>query len=252
MNASTSWGRFNWFELATGDAAEAAAFYAGVVGWQVMNLGPQTNGYTLLLTPRGAIGGVRGGAVLEGPAAWTGYVAVEDVDAYLPRIQAAGGKALHIPVNVPGVLRFVSAEDPVGGRFRVYRGFGTTDPPIGGPGEAGFFAWHELRGRDGASALEFYADLFGWAPTSARKPDAAVWTDGRGFPAGAMVSPPGANERPAWRFYIRVEAIEPAAERVLRAGGVVTREPFQTAGGEWMIEGVDAQGAVFGLISAAR
>ena len=55
-----------------------------------------------------------------------------------------------------------------------------------------------------------------------------------------------------WRYYVNVEAIDAAAERVKSAGGKVVNGPMEVPGGSWVIDGLDPQGAMFGLVAPKR
>ena len=248
--------QFSWYGLQTTAPASAEAFYVAVVGWSALNLGPRTNGYVLFCTPRGAVAGMTIVAAREGPPRWTGYIEVDDVDACIPRIKAAGGGVRHIPVNVPGVLRFTEASDPQGARFIVYRPFGTQDPPRGGPDEPGYVGWHELWAADGAGAFDFYAEVFGWTRTGAvpmgPMGDYQLWTDGRGADAGGMMTRPEHAPHPVWNYYFRVDGIDAAAARIAEAGGSVTGGPHQVPTGAWIVQAMDPQGAAFSLLSRRK
>jgi predicted enzyme related to lactoylglutathione lyase len=257
MVGSAPGGQFSWYGLQTTDPAGAEVFYVSVVGWSVLNLGPQTNGYRLMCTPKGAIAGMTRVAAREGPARWTGYVAVDNVDAYAARITAAGGKVLHTPVNVPGVLRFTEASDPQGARFIVYKPFGTDPPRRGGREEPGYVGWHELLAADGATAFDFYAAVFGWTRTGAFEMGPMgtyrLWTDGRGADVGGVMTAPSQGARPCWSYYLQVDAIDAAVERIRAAGGAIEENgPVQVPTGDWIVHASDPQGAAFALISGRR
>jgi hypothetical protein len=55
-----------------------------------------------------------------------------------------------------------------------------------------------------------------------------------------------------WLYYIDVDAIDAAAERVKSAGGKVVNGPMQVPGGSWVINGLDPQGATFALVAPKR
>ena len=57
---------------------------------------------------------------------------------------------------------------------------------------------------------------------------------------------------PWWTFYINVEAIDAAIERVNAAGGKVTNGPMEVPGGAWIIQGKDPQGVIFALTGPRR
>jgi predicted enzyme related to lactoylglutathione lyase len=254
MAGGSPGGQFSWYGLRTTDPEGAAAFYVSVVGWSALNLGPRTNNYRLFCTPEGAIAGITQVASREGPARWSGYVAVDDVDAYAARITAAGGKVLHTPVNVPGVLRYTEAADPEGARFIVYKPFGGDPPRRGGPEDPGYVGWHELLAADGATAFDFYAAVFGWRRTGEHDmgPLGAyrLWSDGRGVDVGGVMTAPSEGARPCWSYYLQVGSVDAAIDRIRAGGGSVEGNgPRQTPTGDWIVHASDPQGAAFALLS---
>jgi predicted enzyme related to lactoylglutathione lyase len=62
-----------------------------------------------------------------------------------------------------------------------------------------------------------------------------------------MDKPPHAPA--AWNFYVNVEGIDPAIQRVEKHGGKVLMGPHEVPGGSWIIQAVDPQGADFALVS---
>ena len=55
------------------------------------------------------------GPQFEGvPPNWMGYIEVDDVDATLAAVTAAGGEALSEPFDVPDVGRIAPIKDPTG------------------------------------------------------------------------------------------------------------------------------------------
>jgi predicted enzyme related to lactoylglutathione lyase len=247
-------GRFRWYELQTTDAASAEAFYCAVIGWRAEHFGPQPEGYTTLNTAKGGVAGLMTLGQGEGPPSWVGYVAVDDVDAYVDRVKAAGGALRHPPVDIPDMLRFAGVADPQGAPFVVFKGTSPEGPPTGGADETGYVGWHELMASDGAAAFDFYSGLFGWTKTGAFGPggDYQLWTDGRGADAGAVTTRPPGAPGPVWNFYFQVDSIEAAIGRLNAAGGRVAVGPFQVPTGGWIVQGIDPQGAAFCLLSGNK
>ena len=248
--------RFRWFELQTTDAAAAEAFYCAVVGWRAEHLGPQPQGYTTFNTAKGGVAGMMTLGAGEGPARWIGYIAVEDVDAYVEKIKAAGGSQRQPTVDVPDMLRFAGVADPQGTAFVVFKGTSPEGPPTGTAEDIGYVGWHELLANNGAEAFDFYSSLFGWTKTSVfdMGPMGAyqMWTDGRGSDAGAMMTRSPDTPGPIWNYYLQVDSIEAAKARVEAAGGIVTNGPHQVPTGVWILQGTDPQGAAFSLLSSKK
>ena len=57
---------------------------------------------------------------------------------------------------------------------------------------------------------------------------------------------------PVWSFYIGVDDIDRAHAAVTANGGTVTSEPMEIPGGEYAMNGIDPQGAPFGLVGPRK
>jgi predicted enzyme related to lactoylglutathione lyase len=253
-------GTFAWYELMTSDPKAAADFYGKVIGWHAKDAGVGDRPYTLLCMGETTVGGLMAipeSARAQGaPPCWTGYVVVDDVDACAGRVKAAGGRVIHPPEDVPGVLRFCVVADPQGAPFIIFRG--TMDEPPGpglAPDAPGKFGWHELHANDGASAFDFYAKLFGWTKADAVDMGAQgvyqLFATG-GAPVGGVMTRMPDTPSPFWLFYVNVEAIDAAVARVAEGGGRVAMGPHQVPGGSWIAVGTDPQGAWFAMVAPKR
>jgi predicted enzyme related to lactoylglutathione lyase len=58
--------------------------------------------------------------------------------------------------------------------------------------------------------------------------------------------------RPFWLYYFNVDAIDAATTRVTDAGGKIINGPMAVPGDQWIVHGLDPQGAMFGLLAAKR
>jgi uncharacterized protein len=157
--------RFVWYELMTPDVQPALDFYTEVVGWKAQDSGVPGMAYTLLKVGDAGVAGVMGTPpelqTFGAPPTWSGYIAVDDVDAMTARVTEAGGEVLRPASDIPGVGRFAVVADPQGASFMLFKP-ARNDPPPMPPAEApGTIGWHELRARDGAAVFGFYAALFG-------------------------------------------------------------------------------------------
>jgi predicted enzyme related to lactoylglutathione lyase len=110
-------GTFMWNELMTADVDGSKAFYASVLGWtfQEMNIG--AGPYNVAMVGDAPAGGI---FKMDGPQfagqspQWMAYIKVDDVDAIVGKVEAAGGKVLQPPFDVPTVGRIAMIADPVG------------------------------------------------------------------------------------------------------------------------------------------
>ena len=67
---------------------------------------------------------------------------------------------------------------------------------------------------------------------------------------GAVMNRPKPEQRPMWNYYFRVSGIDAAADRIRAGGARVTFGPMEVPGGDWALNGIDPQGASFGLVGS--
>lgn len=260
-------GGFIWYELMTTDPDGAAAFYGAVVGWTIAGQagaasagGPDyrhitradggANGGVMGLTAEMQAGGARPG--------WLNYLHVQDVDAAVRAITADGG-ALLMPVFDIEVGRIGMVADPQGIAFYVMKPV----PPAGREAVPNdvfdrwtdqHISWNELYTPDLDGAKAFYAKHFDFAFNEAMPMGEMgdyAFIDHGGETIGAMMrTPPGAPS--GWNFYIRVPRLDTAIEAVNAGGGSIVNGPMEVPGGEWIVNGLDPQGAPFSLVAKER
>ena len=255
-------GDFIWYELLTGDADAASAFYGALLGWQVHDSGMPDMDYRLAESPGGeTVAGMMtltdemkaGGA----QPCWLGYIGVQDVDASVAAMTADGATVRMPAFDVPGVGRMAMLTDPQGVPFYVMRGASDEtsyafafDRP-----RPGHVAWNELSTTDPAGAMSFYTRHFGWVQDGAMDMgpmgqyqflrDAA----GKGV-LGALMPKMPEMPVPFWTFYFRVPSIDAAAGQIPALGGQITHGPSEVPGEDWIINGIDPTGAHFALVGA--
>ena len=111
-------GSVGWHELHSSDWEKIWPFYERMFGWTkdvAHDMGPMGT-YQIFKTSDSACGGMmtdRGAP----RAYWLYYFVVDDIDAGIARVTAAGGKLLFGPAEVPGGAWIINAEDPQGGIF---------------------------------------------------------------------------------------------------------------------------------------
>jgi predicted enzyme related to lactoylglutathione lyase len=255
--------RFFWYELMTSDQDAALDFYTEVVGWTAadhVNPGLDFR-YTILSAGERGIGGVmqitdqmREGGACPG---WVGYVHVDDADAKAKSIAEAGGQVLMGPDDIPNVGRFAMVADPGGAPFYVMAPLPRDDvPPEPDPQTPGLISWHELYSSLGdKAAFDFYAGQFGWE--TIHEMDMGPMGTYRIFGAcgvqmGGMMNKPDRIPSSLWGFYINVDGLDAAVERVKAKGGEVLNGPMDVPGGSWIVQCRDPQGAGFNLVSPTR
>ena len=113
-------GHGNWNELMTSDPEAGFRFYSGLFGWQksqAVDMGPM-GVYQVFSHDGTDIGGMMGLGNSPVPA-WLPYFGTNGVDAAIGRIEAAGGKLILGPMEVPGPAFIAVAQDPQGAYFAV-------------------------------------------------------------------------------------------------------------------------------------
>src|SRR5262245_9911853 len=152
-------GTPSWVDLGTNDIEAAKAFYGGLFGWRVEDMGPDSGGYNMAFLDDAPVAGV-GPQQNPGPPYWTTYVTVENADETVAKATAAGGTIYLEPMDVLDVGRMAIFADPTGAAIAVWQpgnhiGAGIVNEP-------GTLCWNELNTRDPAKAKEFYTAVFGW------------------------------------------------------------------------------------------
>ncbi|MDB5725713.1 MAG: hypothetical protein JWQ16_2467 [Novosphingobium sp.] len=257
---------FIWYELMTPDAHGAKAFYESVVGWQIAPGHPNPSGveYGHIIRADGGNGGgvlTLTEAMISGGAkpGWLGYLYVADIDAALSAIVADGGTVL-MPKPTNEVGSFALIADPQGVPVYVM----TPVPPANQPDAQSdayhrsapqHVAWNELYTPDIEAAKTFYGKHFGMTFNDKFSMGAMgdYWfiTEGTMQDAiGAMMQKPPQVPAGCWNYYIRVADFDAAVERVKAGGGQVFNGPMEVPGGDWVINGMDPQGAAFSLVGA--
>ncbi|BDA64399.1 VOC family protein [Actinomyces capricornis] len=249
VTTTTSPGRPCWLELYTPDAEAAAAFYGGLLGWQVADADPGSGISTMVLLRDHLIASFEPQEGQQDDGGWLVTLLVDDVAAAVTQAEAAGGGVV-IPcteVGEDGTTTFAVVTDPGGAQVGM---ISDTDPAPAAPQEAGMPLWYEVL-TDGLDAgVGFYETVFGWRTREVEP--------GQGLPY--RVNDPGTGplcgigERsaftggaPAWRVYFGVEDLDSAAARVPALGGRALGEPQDSPYGR-ILPVADPHGANFMLV----
>jgi len=259
-------GGFIWYELMTPDPAASKRFYDEVVGWDIAteSVGP---GIEYRMINR-SDGGMAGGVLtlteqMMGEGArpiWLGYLHTKDVDGTLEAIKADGGKVMMAPWDQPGVGRLAMVTGPEGAPFYLMDPI----PPEGKPDAVSdVFSvdqpqrvrWNELWSSDPERSIDFYKRHFGWSQEGEMDMGEMgkyrfVQHDGVGI--GAVMRTMPDMPHSMWNFYVGVDDIDRATEAVRSGGGKVVNGPMEIPGGEFAVNGVDPQGALFGLVGPRK
>ncbi len=253
---SDSHGRFIWYELMTSDTAGAKAFYGAIMGWDMDEMPMPGMTYTVV-GPGQGMGGIMAipeqAKAMGVPPNWTGYVAVDDVDASVAQVASLGGAVLVPPTDIPDIGRFAVIADPAGAAIAIMTPTErTTAPPRPAQrGAMGHASWRELYAGDPGSSFGFYESLFGWTKDDALDMGPMgtyqLFANNEGV-VGGMMKKPEQVPVACWSYYFQVGDIDRSAEQVKAAGGQIFMGPMEVPGGDWIIQGQDPQGAMFALV----
>lgn len=253
-------GSWIWYELMTPDVAGSKAFYEAVVRWSVTPGSPETGDYGFI---KAADGAIIGGVVelsddvtsRKARPRWIGYIGVNDVDASLAAITAAGGRCLLPARDVPIAGRVAMVADPGGAPFYI---MAPTPPPGGGESTSftaeinhGHCGWNELLAGDAGREVAFYTGLFGWSlpePMDMGPMGKYQFVAHDGVGIGAIMPVLPQTPAPTWNHYFWVPAIATAKTAIETNGGQVINGPMQVPDANWIVQGIDPQGAMFSLV----
>ena len=120
-------GAFCWNELGTTDVEAAKKFYTELFGWKLKEGHVAPMIYNEIMVNGEAVGGIfqMGPEFGGAPSHWMPYVAVDDVDASVKRVEELGGKVCVPPTDIPNVGRFSVINDPTGATLSILK--------LGGP-----------------------------------------------------------------------------------------------------------------------
>jgi uncharacterized protein len=247
---------FVWYELMAEDAEAAITFYTRVFGWQACSAGPGTD-YTLLCvgaTPVAGLMTIPPEACAAGAVpSWVGYVGVGDVDAKAVEVEQDGGLLRFPGTDMPGVGRFAVVTDPAGAPLVLFRpDMSAPRPQPLPPGTSGTIGWHELHGGEAADSLAWHARHFGWRGLDAMDMGPAgvyqIFAMGEGPMVGGMLRYQPEMPRPMWLYYVNVDNVAAAVDRVRQSGGRIVMGPHPVPGGSLVAHALDPQGVMFALV----
>lgn len=99
------------FEVTGKDGKKLQEFYSNAFGWSINADNPMNYGIVEAPDGQGIGGGVSGG---EGPNQVTFYIAVDDPQAYLDKVESLGGKTVMPVTEIPDMVTFAQFADPEG------------------------------------------------------------------------------------------------------------------------------------------
>lgn len=242
-----------WVELMTPEQQAAGAFYTGLFGWDIDET-PLDDVGSVYLTGAlkdDAVAGITGQMPeLEGhPAFWGVYLAVDDVDATVAKVEPAGGKIEAGPFDVMDLGRMAAIQDPTGARVNLWQAGETIGTARAN--EPGTPIWNELVTPDVERATKFYGDIVGMGVQKMEMPEGSYTSlTVNDRPIGGAMEPMMEGMPPHWNVYFNVTSVDETVAQAESLGGTVIAPAFDVDGVGRMAFLADPQGAMFAIMQA--
>ncbi|GAA0361637.1 VOC family protein [Microbispora corallina] len=238
-------GTPNWVDLRTPDPEQARSFYGPLFGWTFDDRPGPDGGLYSLCRMNGGIVAAIGSAPPDSAPRWTTYLAVDDVDAAVTEVEAAGGRLLTPPYGVGAMGRAALVADPGGVAFGLWEAGEHVGATV--VNEPGAFVWSELMTEGREAAPPFYERVAGLTTTTVDLGGAPF----TGFVAGGtmvggVIAPPREGVEQRWIVYFSAADVEDLARRAEGLGGTVVHGPIDSPVGP-LAALRDPQGAPFSV-----
>jgi predicted enzyme related to lactoylglutathione lyase len=242
-DVQTAVGTFVWHENKSNDVEKAKDFYTQLLGWELEVWKPGEVDYPMIKVGDQMHGGFST-AQGDAPSHWLGHVLVTDVDETARRAEAAGGRILFGPEDMPEIGRFALIADPQGATISLHSPEG--DAPIA----VGTFVWDELVTSDVDGARSFYTEVIGWTTREMDMGPEGTYTifqRGETDVAGCMAQPEGMQSPPQWLPYIATDDVDATVGKATDLGATAFMEATDIPNVGRIAVLQDPVGAVFGL-----
>lgn len=238
-------GKPCWFDMTVSDSTTTKAFYERLFGWEFDS--NQWN-YDRAFVRGKAVAAISAGEP-EGQSNWTTYLATGDIADTVRSVEAAGGKVIKAPHEVP-TGKLAVAADPGGGYFSLWQGGSFHGSEL--IDEPGTPCWAEMSSKDTEAAAKFFEAVYG---LEARRPFPGfnyvqLRIDGT---AVAGILDYTHERRPttghaAWLVYFQVADTDAAVCTAVEHGGTVIEKPENSPFGRMAVL-ADPAGARFAAIT---
>ena len=236
-----------WIELYTPDIDASAAFYRGLLGWEITRAEPGGPLTTEVHHDGRLIGSFEPAAEVPDDSGWRVSFMVDDVRAAAGAAERTGGSVVVEPTGVTETMAYALASDPDGNVVGLLEDEDFEGPY---PSRAGMPVWFDVLVGDLESAERFYREAAGW-PTrrltiaDQEQPYYTSIVGGAPVCGVGRAGYFGGEQAPSrWRIYFAVEDADAAARRVRELGGSVIAEPIDFTFGR-MVEVADPHGTRF-------
>jgi predicted enzyme related to lactoylglutathione lyase len=238
-----------WIDLGSPNIDESVAFYTGMFGWNVQDMGPEAGNYRMCSLGGKPVAGIGPLQMPGAPPAWTTYISVEDADATAGSVTQAGGQVLAPVMDVMGLGRMAVFMDAAGAVIAAWQPQAFAGSQL--VNETGTVCWNELMTRGPEDSKAFYSAVFGWAPQVEdwNSGPYTVWVNDARPVAGMMPMDDSFDPEipPYWLVYFAVDDTDVATAKAVELGGQVYVEPMDIPPGRFSVV-ADPHGAVMGII----
>lgn len=262
MTTMTSYanGVPSWVDLATPDPSASKKFYGELFGWNYDDEPAEPDGDSVEYAMADIDGHATAGIMEQTtemaetgmPPAWTTYIAVDDLDASMAKVEPAGGSLMGPAMDIAEAGRMAVLSDPGGAVLCMWKAGGHIGSGI--VNEPGAFCWTELITADPAAVTSFYAAVFGWTAETALMATGpytvfSVAGGNENGIAGAM-SPPVEGMPASWGVYFSVADARTTVETARSLGAQVLMETTEMPGVGTLATLMDPHGAAFSIMQA--
>ncbi|WP_228566756.1 VOC family protein [Nocardia sp. SYP-A9097] len=240
----------------TPDIESAAAFYAGLFGWDFLPGGPEIGGYGMFRSNGRTVAGGMNIPVEQSPTAFTIYFQTADADATAAAVRAGGGEILAEPADVMDLGRTAYFRDATGVPFAVWQP--GVDKGLEMVADPGSLSWIELYTPDVQGARDFYRVVFEQDFFIVPMPGGGEYTTvnpkdtGTEAMFGGIVpldmDPVESAEGSCWLPYFEVEDVDTVVAKAEQLGGKVRSAPIDLEGVGRFAKLADPFGARFAVI----
>lgn len=250
-------GSFCWADLATNDTDGAKSFYAGLFGWEPLDM-PTDVGipYTMLMKGGKQVCALysMGPGQSIAPPHWQSYVAVEDADAVTAVVSSHGGTVLMPAMDIMDVGRMAVLQDPTGAVLGLWQPNRHRGAQLWN--EPGSICWNELLTNDPDRVAHFFGDLFGWATRTSQsimEGKYRLLLNADDQVGGMLRIEPEWGEMPSnWIVYFGVDDCDATIAEAERCGGRLLFPAMEIENVGRFAYLQDPQGAVFAVIAQAH
>ena len=250
-------GTPGWFELVTTDQDGARKFYGSLFDWTPVDTPlPDGSSYTVFKLDGRDVAAcytmMADQRELGIPVHWGVYFRVEDCDAAVARVLAAGGKVLAEPFEVMSLLRMAVVSDPEGAVFCLSQP--RSHPGVAAFREFGSVLWVELATRDIKRAEKFYGAVLPWTFSdhdAAPEVYRVYSVNGTGYGGMLQMDEQWAGIPTRWSIYVHVADIDATVAKAQALGASVMIPVFMAPGVGRIAVLKDPAGGKFNLIDTA-